>query len=317
MPKREFLMKSHTYKDQFIGGWWVSEKLDGMRAFWDGGISRNKPASEVPWANTLKDYKKRLAPIATGLWSMQGHVIHAPDWWLDYLPDYMMDGELWTGRKEWHKTLSIVKRFEPDDRWEQVSYKVFARPDPNVVFADGDLGWATLQGLKTEGRGMVLRDFYVTAKPEGSWSLVPQETIPYQYNIENMLNTVHKDAEGIVFVDPCMKWESRRSPHSLKHKKWLDDEARVVGFTYGEGKYLGMMGALIMEYKGVMFKLSGFTDEERELQNVQYAAAHVNEDAPLSDVCKFLRNSIITFKYRELSPEGKPKEARYWRNYEV
>jgi hypothetical protein len=33
MAKRELLMLAHKYKDQDVGGWFASTKLDGMRAF--------------------------------------------------------------------------------------------------------------------------------------------------------------------------------------------------------------------------------------------------------------------------------------------
>jgi ATP-dependent DNA ligase len=40
MAKREFLMLAHKHEGQNILGWLYSEKLDGMRCFWDGGITR-------------------------------------------------------------------------------------------------------------------------------------------------------------------------------------------------------------------------------------------------------------------------------------
>jgi len=70
MPNREFLMLAQVYdpKKHAIGGWRVSEKKDGERCWWDGGITRGIPKSRVPWANTKKDARYRTAPIATGLW---------------------------------------------------------------------------------------------------------------------------------------------------------------------------------------------------------------------------------------------------------
>ncbi len=56
---------------QDLTGWWLSEKLDGVRAYWDG-----------------KSLISRL-----------GNRFHAPDWFLEGLPDIPLDGELWIGRK--------------------------------------------------------------------------------------------------------------------------------------------------------------------------------------------------------------------------
>src|SRR5205809_6855024 len=95
----EFLMLAHKYvperDSERIKGWYCSQKLDGVRAMWDGGVSRGLLASEVPWANVEKDYRYIEENRATGLWSRLGKVIHAPDWFLDQLPLYPMDGELW------------------------------------------------------------------------------------------------------------------------------------------------------------------------------------------------------------------------------
>ena len=81
MAKREFLMLAHTHNPtkEDIGGWFYSEKLDGMRAFWDGGVSSGLPKAQVPWANTDKDERLTKEEIATGLWSRYGNVIHAPE----------------------------------------------------------------------------------------------------------------------------------------------------------------------------------------------------------------------------------------------
>ncbi len=41
MPRRELLQLAHTYKPDKhkIAGWYISEKLDGTRCFWDGGLT--------------------------------------------------------------------------------------------------------------------------------------------------------------------------------------------------------------------------------------------------------------------------------------
>jgi DNA ligase-1 len=84
------------------GVWWVSEKLDGMRALWDGT-----------------------------LWSRLGNKIAAPAWWIDkWIPSapYGLDGELWAPGLTLHSILSITKRQRPDSRWDQIQYRVFDAP---------------------------------------------------------------------------------------------------------------------------------------------------------------------------------------------
>jgi DNA ligase-1 len=83
-----------------LAGWWMSEKLDGVRAYWDG-----------------KQLISRL-----------GNLFHAPDWFLEGLPSAPLDGELWIGRKAFQKTVGIVRRQDKTDLWRQVKFVVFDAP---------------------------------------------------------------------------------------------------------------------------------------------------------------------------------------------
>jgi DNA ligase-1 len=90
-------------------GWLMSEKLDGVRAWWDG-----------------KDFVSR-----------QGNAYPAPDWFKAGLPkDVILDGELWMGRKLFQKTISVVKTADFGDRWKQVSYVVYDVPAYKGVFEE-------------------------------------------------------------------------------------------------------------------------------------------------------------------------------------
>src|SRR5438128_2426999 len=89
-----------------LAGWWMSEKLDGVRAFWDG-----------------KQFLSR-----------QGNIYHAPDWFLAGLPDVPLDGELWIDRKKFQRTVSIVRRQDKSDLWQEVRYLVFNAPERDDAF---------------------------------------------------------------------------------------------------------------------------------------------------------------------------------------
>jgi hypothetical protein len=92
MARRELLQLADRYdpRKHYVAGWFVSEKLDGTRCFWDGGISRGLPTEQVPWASIIDpktgQKKTKIKPVATGLWSRYGNPIMAPDWWLNQLP---------------------------------------------------------------------------------------------------------------------------------------------------------------------------------------------------------------------------------------
>jgi DNA ligase 1 len=91
---------------QDLAGWWLSEKLDGVRAYWDG----------------------------TSLISRLGNRFYAPDWFLARLPDIPLDGELWIGRKAFQRTVGIVRRQDKTDLWKQVRYVVFDAPAVDAAF---------------------------------------------------------------------------------------------------------------------------------------------------------------------------------------
>ena len=115
-----------------VGGKFLSEKLDGTRCFWDGGVSRDLPTDSVPWASILdpKTGKKKakIKPLATGLWSRYGNPIMAPDWFLNGLPACPLDGELWAGRGNFQLCRSICGGDEPDPRFKQIKYAVVLVP---------------------------------------------------------------------------------------------------------------------------------------------------------------------------------------------
>lgn len=86
----------------------ISEKLDGVRAYWDGRVLRFR----------------------------SGRLINAPEWFTEALPDTPLDGELWMGRHTFDRTSGAVRRTVPDDiEWEQVKYMVFDLPGAAGTFA--------------------------------------------------------------------------------------------------------------------------------------------------------------------------------------
>jgi DNA ligase-1 len=90
-------------------GFLVSEKLDGVRAVWDGQVLRFR----------------------------SGRVIAAPAWFLLALPKLALDGELWIGRGTFDRLSGVVRQSEPDDTaWREVKYLVFDAPGHAAPFAE-------------------------------------------------------------------------------------------------------------------------------------------------------------------------------------
>jgi DNA ligase-1 len=88
-------------------GWWVSEKLDGVRAYWNG--------------HTLV--------------SRLGKTLHAPAWFLAALPPSIaLDGELFTGRGAFNETMRIVMQHAAEKAWADVAFVVFDAPAEDGPF---------------------------------------------------------------------------------------------------------------------------------------------------------------------------------------
>lgn len=82
-------------------GYWLSEKLDGIRAYWNGQefLTRN------------------------------GNVLYAPDWFKAGMPKEVLDGELWIGRHRFQETMSAVRRQNGGELWRHVKYRIFDAPN--------------------------------------------------------------------------------------------------------------------------------------------------------------------------------------------
>ncbi len=95
------LLLLKTYKDQNITGWVMSEKLDGIRAYWNG----------------------------THLISRGGKIIHAPKWFTKNYPPFEIDGELWTKRGDFENISSIVRDKNPSEHWREIKHYIFEVPN--------------------------------------------------------------------------------------------------------------------------------------------------------------------------------------------
>ncbi|MGM0952787.1 MAG: DNA ligase [Pseudomonadota bacterium] len=89
--------------------YWLSEKLDGVRAYWDG----------------------------ERLWSRGGHQYRAPAWFTEGFPEHPLDGELWAGRGRFAELSGIVRKARPvANEWQQVRFHVFDLPLQAVPFSE-------------------------------------------------------------------------------------------------------------------------------------------------------------------------------------
>lgn len=361
--RREFLQLADTYSDKKhkIAGFLISEKLDGTRCFWDGGISRGVKTENVPYAGITDPKtgkrKAKIKPYATGLWSRYGNPIIAPDWFLNSLPCCPLDGELWAGRGKFQLARSICAGDDPDPRFDQIQYAVYGSPPLDAVFRSGEikgsqmvanLDAASIQawvmkrledfedfryvpaGGTFDNELMFLREIMQVADDRvflhQQIRLPEDEEQARKFAYDFMDKILDQQGEGCIIRDPQANWTPKRHKGLLKFKPYEDAEAVIIGYKAGEigktGNMLGKIGAIKVRalpeaMNGCEFALSGMKMNEREFvyaDDVEFATNWPGKDMPPTANGKTLKlGDKITFKYRELTDDGIPKEARYWR----
>ena len=102
------LLLANAYReDVALDRYWVSEKLDGVRAYWDGERLRSR----------------------------KGNPINAPPWFVAHFPRVPLDGELWMGRGAFERLSGAVRRQRPDDaQWREIRFMVFDLPSSPATF---------------------------------------------------------------------------------------------------------------------------------------------------------------------------------------
>lgn len=227
----------------------VSEKLDGVRALWDGTTLRFR----------------------------SGRTVAAPAWFLAALPKVALDGELWVARRSFDALSATVRRAEPvDAEWRRVSYRVFELPAGEGTFEQ------RADKLKALAGGIVVP--------------VEQQRLHSNAALRARLQqVVEAGGEGLMLHRADAPLASGRSDLLLKLKPLADAEAVVVGHEAGKGRFAGQLGSLVLQTpEGVRFKLgTGFTDAQRR------------NPPPVG--------ATVTYRYRDLTPSGKPRFASFVR----
>src|SRR5688572_21753225 len=184
-----------------LAGWWMSEKLDGVRAYWDG-----------------RQFLSR-----------QGNLFHAPDWFVDGLPEVSLDGELWIDRKKFQRTVSIVRRQDRSELWKEVRFLIFDAPAAGGGF---------------EERIAFLKDALAKGRSQFSRSHDHERCQSLEALRAELARVEALGGEGLMLREPGSKYAVGRSTTLLKVKTFHDAEALVVGHQAGAGKHTGRLGAL-------------------------------------------------------------------------
>ncbi|GAA5973122.1 hypothetical protein JCM11641_006279 [Rhodosporidiobolus odoratus] len=261
-------------------GWWISEKLDGVRAYWDG---------------------------QSALYSRTGNPFVAPPAFVAHLPKGVtLDGELFLGRDRFDETSGIVRTTTGTGNgagkggWGEIRYMIF--DIPSLADQPFEQRLAAMNRLfPTAPTSTAISESAAFLNPAGEEEakgkegqgvvrVVEHELCEGREHLMERLQEVRRGGgEGLMLRQPASRYIPRRSATLLKVKTFYDAEARVLAYEPGKGKYDGMCGALIceMENKTTFSVGSGLTDERRG-------------NPPKV-------GSIITYRFQDLTKSGVPR----------
>lgn len=247
------MLATHYISGIDVRKYYVSEKLDGVRAYWDG----------------------------RQLYTRSGRVIPAPLWFVAGLPSTSLDGELWLQRGRFEEMSSLVRTIKPvDQSWREVKFMVYDLPEMVAPFHERY--WL----LKT-----------LVAEQGTPWlKALTQKKVVNEAALNDWLQqVVAAGGEGLMLRHGRALYQVKRSQDLLKLKPRDDAEATVIDYVAGEGKYRGMVGALVVrDQQGREFRLgSGLTDAQRQTPPAI--------------------GSEVTYSYNGLTNTGLPRFARFVR----
>lgn len=207
--------------------YYVSEKLDGVRGFWDG---------------------ERLM-------TRRGNIINSPHWFTQNWPKQAIDGELWIERNKFEQVLSCVSKKQAEQNqsiscWREVRFMMFDLPSHKGEFSQ---------------RVEAMREL-LTEVNSPYFAMISQTKFKSMDDIEAKLtDVIDTQGEGLMLHLASSHYKKGRNKALIKLKRNQDAEATVIGYSKGTGKYKNHVGALHVKIaNGIVFKIgSGFTDKQR------------------------------------------------------
>jgi DNA ligase-1 len=211
-----------------IKEYWVSEKLDGIRGYWDGARLKTR----------------------------SGNMINTPQWFTKNWPKIHLDGELWSQRGQFEKISSCVRKKVPNQQksmscWKDIRFMTFDLPQHSGTFTQRI---TAMKNLKNKTNNDYL-------------SVIKQTRIASVSLLQKLLTTiVTHNGEGLMLHHQKAYYKEGRSNALMKLKQHNDAEAVVIAYVKGKGKYKNKLGSLEVKMpSGLTFKVgTGFTDEQRE-----------------------------------------------------
>lgn len=221
-------------------GYYVSEKFDGVRAFWTG----------------------------SSFITRQGFTINPPDWFVEHFPNHPLDGELWTGHHRFDEVSAIARKLQPSDQdWKKVSYLVFDSPIPNLAFHqrkkrledminDQSPSWLrTVEHLNFETKSELNAFYEAVITNQGEGVMLNISNATYQAGRTNSILKIKPklDDEALVtgYQEGKGKYKGLMGALWVKHKSGLKFKIGS-GFTDHDRKFPPALGSIISyQYSGL------------------------------------------------------------------
>lgn len=210
-------------------GWFLSEKLDGYRAVWDGFSQQMK--------------------------SRQGNIFNIPLEITKKLPkNIILDGELFISRNKFEDCSFLKKKNISLEEFlkRKIKYHIFEIISlPTIKFKD------KIQEIKN------------VCSQSTFLVYVKQIKVKNNSHIKKLFEElIKKGAEGIMLRDPESFYEKKRSNSLVKLKDQEDDEAIIQGYNISTSKkYNGLLKSfqcILKKDTKITFQVSGFSEEIRK-----------------------------------------------------
>lgn len=279
------LAKDYVKGKDSVKGWLLSEKFDGYRACY--------------------------CPKDKQFYSRQNKLFHAPEWFLNAMPSMLMDGELWIGRNMFQEMGAVRKKIPLDEDWINITFQVYDAPNVEGTFYERLLELKKSVELMNEKWKIRRKKYpYPINTLDCPLVFVSQVVINNDTQLDKLYKEIIQgEGEGVMLKDPNSLYEGKRSKYLLKYKPCFDEEAIIIDYKKGQGKYKGLLGGFICKplinhdtYMSIdededhIFSISGMDDDVRK----SYQKTH-----PIG--------TIISYEHSGKTDKGKPRFGRYTR----
>ena len=290
-----------------LDGYVVSEKLDGVRALWDG-----------------KSLKSR-----------SGKDFSPPKCWVENLPDFALDGELFIARGKFEEVLSVVSKGDSQcekckcEEWGKVGYFIFDVPQSNteqpstnqqsnpknsakhsdyfstdssvdfsaksytllerLALLESWLANHTNNARKISQAKISKNSADLEGKKEVAREdknpilhIIPQERVSSQEALQAKLKEIEKlGGEGLVIRKNNAPYERFRTTNAMKLKSYSDTECVVVAHNQGKGRFSNALGSLTCESLPLA-STTKITASEKKAQSIQSTSTDFTKSTPIA-----------------------------------